>query len=292
MNPPLVSYQKPFLSIVEQITLLKSRGMHFNNEKKAKEYLENINYYRLCAYWLPFEENHQTHTFKRGTTFERVLELYVFDRELRLLMLDAIERIEVSIRSRFSYELSEKYGSHFHLNETLFKNPYRYEQTLSKLKTEIARSKEPFIKHFKKKYKEDLPPIWASVELMTLGQVSNWFSIIKHRADRQLVAKHYGVDEKVLASFLHHLTIIRNISAHHSVLWNKRVVVEFTLAKSMKAEFNHKDRKKLFNTFVMVEHLMNKINENNHWRERLENLIDKYHVERKILGYGEANESI
>jgi hypothetical protein len=60
----------------------------------------------------------------------------------------------------------------------------------------------------------------------------------------------------------------------------------------MKAEFNHKDRKKLFNTFVMVEHLMNKINENNHWRERLENLIDKHHVERKILGYGEANESI
>jgi len=290
MNPRLVSYQKPFLSITEQISLLKSRGMHFNNEEKAKEYLENINYYRLCAYWLPFEANHQTHTFKKGTNFERVLELYVFDRELRLLMLDAIERIEVSVRSRFSYELSQKHGSHFHLNETLFKNPYRYEQTLSKLKTEITRSKEPFIKHFKKKYKEDVPPIWASVELMTLGQVSNWFSIIKHRADRQLVAKHYGLDEKVLASFLHHLTIIRNISAHHSVLWNKGMVVEFTLAKSMKEKFNHKETKKLFNTFVMVEHLMNKINESNHWRERLENLIDKYHIEREILGYGEVNE--
>ena len=290
MNPPLVSYQKPFLSITEQISLLKSRGMHFNNEEKAKEYLENINYYRLCAYWLPFEANHQTHTFKKGTNFERVLELYVFDRELRLLMLDAIEGIEVSVRSRFSYELSQKYASHFHLNETLFKSPYRYEQTLKKLKTEITRSKEPFIKHFKKKYKEDLPPIWASVELMTLGQVSNWFSIIKHRADRQLVAKHYGLDEKVLASFLHHLTIVRNISAHHSVLWNKRIVVEFTLAKSMKEKFNHKETKKLFNTFVMVEHLMNKINESNHWRERLENLIDKYHIEREILGYGEVNE--
>ena len=140
-------------------------------------------------------------------------------------MLDAIERIEVSVRSRFAYELSKKYGSHFHLNESLFKNHYRYQQTLHKLKDEIERSREPFIKHFKNKYTQELPPIWASVELMTLGQISNWFSIVKHRADRQLVAKYYGLDEKILASFMHHLTIIRNISAHHSVLWNKRIVV-------------------------------------------------------------------
>ena len=285
MNPPLVSYRKPFLSIVEQISLLKSRGMQFANEEKAKEYLENINYYRLCAYWLSFESNHQTHTFKESTTFERVLELYVFDRELRLLMLDAIERIEVSVRSRFAYELSKKYGSHFHLNESLFKNPYRYQQTLSKLKGEIERSKEPFIKHFKTKYSQELPPIWASVELMTLGQVSNWFSMTKYRADRQLVAKYYGLDEKILASFMHHLTIIRNISAHHSVLWNKRIVVEFTLPKKMKNQFNVIETKKLFNTFVMVEHLMNKINPNNHWRERLENLIDKYEIDREVFGY-------
>jgi abortive infection bacteriophage resistance protein len=288
MNHSTVHYSKPFLTIAEQIEQLKSRGMQFEDESKARYYLENLNYYRLSAYWLPFESNHQTHTFKDGTTFERVLELYIFDRELRLLMLDAIERVEVSVRSRFAYEISQKYGSHSHLNETIFKSLPHYQKTLGKLKAEIDRSKEPFIKHFKEKYSEDFPPIWASVELMTLGQVSNWFSLIKLRQDRQLIAKYYGLDEKVLASFLHHLTIIRNICAHHSVLWNKKLTLEFVIPKEMQDRFNINEKRKLFNTFVMLEHLMSKISNDNHWKERLEVLVDKYNINRDTLGYGDA----
>ncbi len=276
------------MTISEQLEQLKSRGMQFQDEKKASHYLENLNYYRLSAYWLPFESDHKTHTFREGTTFERVLELYVFDRELRLLMLDAIERIEVSVRSRFAYELSQKYGSHAHLDATLFGSAYRYSQTLVKLTQEIGRSKEPFIKHFKEKYSEELPPLWASVELMTLGQVSNWFSIIKHRQDRQLIAKYYGLDEKVLASFLHHLTIIRNICAHHSVLWNKKLTLEFVIPKSMQEQFNTSEKRKLFNTFVMIEYLMDKISGDNSWRERLESLIEKHDIDKATLGNGET----
>lgn len=285
MNHSTVNYSKPFLTIVEQIEQLKSRGMQFEDEAIARYYLENINYYRLSAYWLPFELDHQTHTFKDGTTFERVLELYVFDRELRLLMLDAIERVEVSVRSKFAYEISQKYGSHPHLDTSIFKSPHHYNKTLSKLKAEIERSKEPFIKHFKQKYSEDFPPIWASVELMTLGQVSNWLSLIKLRQDRQLIAKYYGLDEKVLVSFLHHLTIIRNICAHHSVLWNKKLTLEFIIPKEMKDSFNINEKRKLFNTFVMLEYIMSKISNNNLWKIRLENLIDKYNISRDTLGY-------
>jgi len=287
MNQPPITYSKPFLTIVQQIEQLKSRGMTFADEEKAKYYLENLNYYRLCAYWLPFELEHHTHTFKEGTTFERVLELYIFDRELRLLMLDAIERIEVSVRSRFAYELSQKYGSHPHLDETIFDSFSHYKKTLDKLQSEIDRSKEPFIKHFKQKYSECFPPIWASVELMTLGQVSNWFNLIKLRQDRQLISKYYDLDEKVLASFLHHLTIIRNICAHHSVLWNKKLTLEFKIPKNMQDQFNKDQKRKLFNTFVMIEHLMNKISADNQWRTRVEDLINKYSIDKTILGYGE-----
>jgi len=287
MNQSTVNYSKPFLTITEQIEQLKSRGMYFEDEDKARYYLENLNYYRLSAYWLPFELNHQSHTFKDGTTFERVLELYIFDRELRLLMLDAIERVEVSVRSRFAYEISQKYGSHPHLNESIFKSLPHYKKTLSKLKSEIDRSKEPFIRHFKEKYSEEFPPIWASVELMTLGQVSNWFSLVKLRQDRQLIAKYYGLDEKVIASFLHHLTIIRNICAHHSVLWNKKLTLEFVIPKEMQDKFNANEKRKLFNTFVMLEYLMDKISSNHHWRERLEALVDKYNISKDTLGYGD-----
>jgi len=286
MNPFPIKYAKPFLTIKQQITQLKSRGMYFKNESNAAFYLANLNYYRLSAYWLPFEEDHESHTFREDTTFERVLELYIFDRELRLLMLDAIERIEVSVRTKFAYEISQKYGSHAHLDESIFKSLPHYKKTLSKLKNEIYRSKEPFIKHFKEKYSEEFPPIWASVELMTLGQVSNWFSLVKLRQDRQLIAREYGVDEKVLASFLHHLTIIRNICAHHSVLWNKKLTLEFVIPKNMQEQYNKEDKRKLFNTFVMIAYLLDKISGDNHWIERLETLIDKYNIDRVTLGYG------
>lgn len=282
------SFQKPFLTIEQQIEQLKQRGMLFENEEKAKKYFENLNYYRLSGYWQLYEKDHKTHAFLEGTRFEDVLELYVFDREVRLLVLDAIERIEVSVRSRLAYELSQAYGPHPHLKPEIFNCPIKYSQTLLKLNGEISRSKEVFIKHFDGRYREKLPPFWASVELMTLGQVSNWFSNLKYRKDKQVVAKYYGLDEKVVASFLHHLTIIRNICAHHSVLWNKKITLDFTIPKFPKElsdKFNLDSRKQLFNTLVMIEYLMEVINEESHWKERLDALIEKYNIDTEYMGF-------
>jgi len=93
--PAKIPYSKPPLSFADQLQKLKSRGMSVADDAQALHYLSQLNYYRLGAYWLPFEQNHQAHQFKPGTTFERVVEHYVFDRELRLLVLDAIERVEL-----------------------------------------------------------------------------------------------------------------------------------------------------------------------------------------------------
>ncbi|MFO7606289.1 MAG: Abi family protein [Desulfurivibrionaceae bacterium] len=99
----------------EQLQLLVSRGMEVADPERAKRYLSHLNYYRLAAYWLPFEEDHPSHRFKPGTQFDIVLEHYIFDRELRLLVMDAIERLEVSLRTRWAYCLSHTYGPHAHL---------------------------------------------------------------------------------------------------------------------------------------------------------------------------------
>jgi abortive infection bacteriophage resistance protein len=74
----------------QQVDLLQQRGMQIEDPATAAFYLQHINYYRLGAYWLPFEVDHASHRFKPGTRFDDVLKLYVFDRELRLLVLDAI----------------------------------------------------------------------------------------------------------------------------------------------------------------------------------------------------------
>lgn len=283
------SFTKTFLTIEQQINQLKSRGMKFHDEEKAKHYLENLNYYRLGGYWLIFEENHESHQFRNNTYFEEILNLYIFDRELRLLLLDAIERIEVSIRSKLAYHLAESFSSHAHLQPEIFTSPLNYARTLTKLKSELDRNRnEIFIKHHADKYSEELPPIWVSVEVMTMGQISNWYSNIKDRKYKQVIAKYYGLDEKILSSFLHHLTIVRNTSAHHSRIWNRKFTIDFILPnfpKELNEEFNPLRKKYIYNTLVMCEYLLNIISEDNNWKRRLDDLILKYNIDIKRMGF-------
>lgn len=273
------------MSVEEQITKLKARGMLFEDEEKAKKDLEHINYYRLSGYWLIFEKDHATHSFQEDVTFEKVMNIYIFDRELRILFLEAIERIEVSIRTRFAYTLSKKYGSHVHLMPEIFDCPIRYANTLLKLSNDIKRSREKCVLHFQNNYKEPLPPIWSSIELMTLGQISNWFENIKHRKDRNEIAKYYHLDEKVLGSFLHHLTIIRNISAHHSRLWNTRISVDFILPTSLSGKFNNARKRYLYNSIVMISYLLETIDEKNSWFDKVNGLIEKFGIDNKNMGF-------
>src|SRR4051812_9935307 len=95
-------FAKPPLKFNQQVQLLESRGMIIADSAKAEFYLRHLNYYRLGAYWLPFEADHASHQFAPPTSFEGVLNLYFFDREFRLLVLDAIERIEVSVRTQWA----------------------------------------------------------------------------------------------------------------------------------------------------------------------------------------------
>ena len=91
---------KPPTSYQQQIDLLIARGISIENHDRARCFLSHLNYYRLSAYWLPFEREHANHQFKPGTTFDSVVEHYDFDRELRLLIMDAIERFEVSLKGQ------------------------------------------------------------------------------------------------------------------------------------------------------------------------------------------------
>lgn len=116
------AFTKPATTYAEQVARLQQRGMLIADPAKAAFYLQHLNYYRLAAYWLPFEADHGSHTFLPGSHFDDVLNLYIFDRELRLLVLDAIERIEVSVRSQWAYQMAHIHGAHAHLDPTLAKD--------------------------------------------------------------------------------------------------------------------------------------------------------------------------
>lgn len=247
----------------------------------AEFYLQHLNYYRLSAYWLPYESDHATHTFKPGTSFTDVLNLYIFDRELRLLVLDAIERVEVSVRCQWAYQLAHQHGSHAHLDESLALKQQRWQTNLDKLKNEVDRSDEAFIKHMQETYEERLPPIWAACEVMSMGLLSRWYNNLKPMPTRRAIASVYGIDEKVLESWLHHLSLVRNICAHHSRLWNREFTITPQLPRNkpvgLATQCQPKSRK-LYNTLVILLHCLKVIAPQHHWRMRLKELITRHSI--------------
>jgi abortive infection bacteriophage resistance protein len=286
---PKQPYTKPALTIDQQIAQLRNRGMVISDTPLAEHYLSQINYYRLTAYWLPFESDHTTHTFQHGTRFEQVLDLYIFDRELRLLVLDAIERVEVAIRTQLAFQLGHRYGTHPHLNLALFKEAWDHAKNVSQLQKDAHQSKEAFIQHLLTTYAEPLPPIWAVVEVMTLGQLSKWYANLKSGADRNLVAHRYDCDEVNLVSFMHHLSTVRNICAHHSRLWNREFTFTFKQPRRrpqvLLSSFNSQQPRRIYNTLVMLLYLMNHIAPDHHWRQRLLDMLNRHHIDPVRMGF-------
>jgi hypothetical protein len=217
-------YNKPAITYEEQVELLQQRGMIVEDVAKAEFYLQHINYYRLTAYWIPFEEDHETHKFRPNTSFDEVLALYNFDRELRLLVLDAIERIEVSVRAHWSYQLGHLYGPHAHLKQELFDSKY-WEKNLDQLTEEVRRgSGEIFIKHYLNNYEEELPPIWVVSEIMSFGLVSNREftktpNIVKNKRIRSLFVKG---SRKIYNTLIILLYFMDAISPRHS--WREKLI--------------------------------------------------------------------
>ncbi len=218
-----MKYTKPPLTISDQIKLLESRGLVIAGKIEAEKYLSNISYYRLSAYLYPFK-NLTTDDYAKGTTFENALDLYLFDRELRLLIFDAIERIEIAFRTQLIYQPAMKSGAFWFRDAANFDDIARMNEHNYQLETEVERSSEVFVEHFKKKYdEEEIPPVWMSFEVLSLGLLSKFYQNLKFSSQaKKDIAKHFGLNESlILQSWMRSITYVRNICAHHSRLWNR-----------------------------------------------------------------------
>jgi len=155
---PKVPYEKPALTYAEQIRQLQERGLAINNIPRATHLLESISYYRLSGYWYPMLADKSNHQFKNNSTFQAAFQLYSFDRELRVLILRELEKIEVSIRAKMIYLLSHEYGAFWYQDANLFRNHINHSKSLGSLQHEYKRSDEEFIDAFEDKYSDPLPP--------------------------------------------------------------------------------------------------------------------------------------
>lgn len=280
---PAMRFAKPALSLDDQLGLLEGRGLHIGDRAEARHALAHGNYYRLRGYWIVLEEMQPdgSHRFRDGACLETVLALYAFDEVLRTLVMEAASKAEVSMRTQFAHHVAMTHGAHAYLDQALFHDPLKHAKCLDRLKEQIEHSHEVFIRHYLKKYSDPvLPPLWAACEVMSLGSLSTWFENLKARADRKRIADAYDLDEVTLASFLHHLTTLRNICAHHGRLWNRRFTVTTKVPRNRPlpaVRAFHQDgeaERRIFNSLTLLAHLMNVIAPGNDWLVRVRRLLE------------------
>ncbi len=190
-----MKYNKLPITIADQIEKLKLRGLKFDDEIQAQHYLSNISYYRLRAYTYPFQDNLQDdQPFNVDITFEQIIDLYVFDRKLRLLIFDAIEKLEIALRTQIIYHFALSHGSHWQLKPELYRDPMRFANHLDSLQKEIDRSNETFIDHYRNKYTNPAePPSWMSLEVSSMGLLSKIFQNLKKGPEKMAITSHFGL---------------------------------------------------------------------------------------------------
>jgi abortive infection bacteriophage resistance protein len=276
-------YDKKTFTIEEHIQQLKDRGLNIVDTELAKHYLAHVSYYRLAGYWWPMQSDKENHKFKENSKFEDVVALYNFDQELRILLFDVIEKIEISLRTKLTYHLSHEFGPWWFQDTTIFQDTGALIATLASIKDEVDRSKETFIKEHKNKYKEDLrfPPAWKTLELTSFGSLSKLYGNLKNTIkSKDTIAQELGaVNHTYLPSWLQSIAQIRNYCAHHSRLWNKNLPG----APKLLSKPPHRwvsdvptDTSKLYVHLCIMRYLVNIIATENSFSTQLQELLIKY----------------
>ncbi|MEO5643657.1 MAG: Abi family protein [Bacteroidia bacterium] len=232
-----IPFSKTFLSYSDQLNLLKDRGLIIDDEGKALHLLEHLSYYRLSGYWYPLLSDKEKHVFKSEAKFENAFKIYCFDRELRRLVLAEIEKIEVAVRSKITYTLSKTKGAFWFQDAAMFSNPIIHADTLSKIGQEFTRSDEEFIKAFKNKYSNPLPPSWITMEITSFGSLSMLYKNLKPGFEKRDISHHFGLADKVFETWLHSLVYLRNVCAHHTRLWNRAMRITPQMPLTPKKQF-------------------------------------------------------
>lgn len=227
---------KEFKTIEEQLEILRSRGLTIDDEPAARDFLLRNNYYRVSGYSLTLRRND---IFSESASFQNIVDIYNFDHELRHILLQYLEVIEVQMKSVYAYEFTKTHGPAGYLNASFFTNKARHEEIIKKAELQKTQrlSHEAYLKHFVNDLKQDIP-LWAYVDLLTISDISFLYAI-SEQPIKNAVARTFGLGmsrgASILGSYMHSMTIIRNLCAHGSRIYNRLFEQKPSLNKAEKA---------------------------------------------------------
>lgn len=277
---PKIPYTKQATSFDEQIHLLRSRGVVIKDEKKAKEYLSDIGYYRLGFYIHPFEETYpavdskRSHNVKKGTTIEDIVALYYFDFDLRHILDRYILRIEVAIRTTMVYKLSNKYKG----NPFWYVDPTVVSQSfIGSFDTKAYNmiKQKPTIKRHHQKYSGNYAPAWKAMEYMTFGNIQSLYENLIFDKDKKEISNHFG--EPSIATFNSYMLAmldLRNACAHGNVVFGIGLRYGVRSGKAC-SDFSCHTNTSFFAAMKAMEYVLEQISSNrtNDLRQELSNAV-------------------
>ena len=267
-----VRYTHQAITTERQIGILKERGLLIEDVEQAIAVLDTISYFRLAGYWRHFETDRSTHLFREGSSFADIIDLYSFDKELRALLFTAIQTIEVSVRTKIIKHFALEFGAFWFMDENYASNKTRFAANLAVIRKEVSRSHDDFItEHFRKYSDPNLPPVWKTLEVISMGTLSKLYANFSNATAKHAVAREFGLNHhKFLRSWLECLAVLRNCCAHHSRLSNRVFPIKPMMPERMPntwiTDFSFR-KQTLYPHLCYVTYWLNTITTNNTWEQ-------------------------
>jgi len=257
--------------------------------------------------------------FKDGAGLDQIYSLYQFDSSLRQIAMAALERVEVAVRAAISNHMGPTYGTHWYLERERFNDHYQHDGLLNNLHTQLEKERRKFsrerrqienssasperqarqidhrkhdnyIRFYAETYTDPpLPPSWAMTEELSLGGISHLYRGLAHDRDRKQIAHYFDLPQSVLGSWLHTLTFVRNICAHHARLWNRELAVPPRWPGNLpKPDGDNRTQppRRYITIAAMLCYLCKQIAPDSGWLAKLVDLTEEYpSIPRERMGF-------
>lgn len=303
-----MEYGKPWLSIAEQIDKLQDRGVEVGSRTHAATLLRAVGYYRLTGYLYPFRESELVededgsalvrihNRYRPGTSLEHAAAIIDFDRSLRLLVLDGVERIEVSMRMQLGYQLG-KVSPFAHLDRESFVETFtatytdpdtgtptsKHAEWLTRVQARQESSDEAFVVHFREKY-DDRMPIWALTEILEMGHLARLYAGLNRNLASDIAAAYAVPTKKIMTSWMASVNYVRNVAAHHARLFNRKLVSaparpprgRVPLLDHLRDETTAKSVFGVYNALAVIAYFLGAIEQRDAWVEDLRRLLEQF----------------
>jgi abortive infection bacteriophage resistance protein len=276
-------FTKPPSSIGEQIELLESRGIRVDDKEAAAHDLHYIGYYRLSGYTHYYKNDQDT--YHPDTNWRQVVQHYSFDRDLKRLLFDAIEQIEIALRSVMTTVMTNYYGAFWYQSDNVFVthintrpfNALEFIERAIKETTVDRRNKDVFLRHYYDTYSfPDLPPSWVMMETVSLGTISRMLSFLTDE-NRKAISLFFKVDEKAFVSWIRGITHLRNLCAHHARIWNRTFIIRPKPDKHYAAcRTSAFYKRKVFSYLGIIAILLKTIDPKNTWIQSIQKLLNRF----------------